>query len=262
MNALTDTSPSTFRVVAPRLQLPIIRGVIARRILVNFRCDAEVLARLVPPPFRLKLVHGLGMAGICLIRLKHVGPRWLPGPFGLASDNAAHRIAVEWDEADTVREGVFIPRRDTSSRLNELAGGRFFPGVHHHANFKVCESAHRFKVELNSDDGRTHVRIAARVAELSPGNSVFASLNEASQFFRAGSHGWSARSVADEFDGLELHTTTWKMEPLIVERIESSFFADRPLFPQGAAQFDSAFLMRDIEHEWHGRGRMVCNHDA
>ena len=189
MNVLTDTSPSTFRIVAPRLQLPIIRGVIDRRILVNFRCDADTLARLVPPPFRPKLVHGFGMAGICLIRLQRVGPRWLPGLFGLASENAAHRIAVEWDEADTVREGVFIPRRDTSSRLNELAGGRFFPGVHHHANFKVWECPHRFKVELNSDDGRTHVRVAGRVAESWPGNSVFTSLKEASQFFRAGSLG-------------------------------------------------------------------------
>jgi hypothetical protein len=262
MNALTDTSPGTFRVVAPRLQLPIIRGVIDRRILVNFRCDTDVLARLVPSPFRPKLVHGFGMAGICLIRLHRVGPRWLPSRFGLASENAAHRIAVEWDEAETVREGVFIPRRDTSSRLNELAGGRFFPGVHHHADFKVWESPRRYKVELNSDDGRTHVRVAGRVAESWPGNSVFTSLEEASQFFRAGSLGWSARRCAGEFDGLELHTTIWKMEPLIVERVESSLFADRTLFPEGTAEFDSAFLMRGIEHEWQGRGRMIFNYDA
>src|SRR6266508_3393522 len=105
MNTLTDTPPRAFRVVTPRFQLPVIRGVIDRRILVNFRCDASVLASLVPPPFRLKLVRGFGMAGICLIRLQRVGPRWLPGAFGLASENAAHRIAVEWDEAGDRREG-------------------------------------------------------------------------------------------------------------------------------------------------------------
>ena len=45
---------------------PIIRGIIDRRILVNFRVDADVLARMLPKPFRPKLVHGMGMAGVCL----------------------------------------------------------------------------------------------------------------------------------------------------------------------------------------------------
>jgi hypothetical protein len=257
MNTPTDTPPRTFRVVTPRFQLPVISGVIDRRVLVNFRCDATVLASLVPPPFRLKLVRGFGMAGICLIRLQRVSPGWLPGGFGLTSENAAHRIAVEWDEAGGRREGVFIPRRDTSSRLNELAGGRLFPGVHHHANFKVWESSHRYKIELNSDDGRTHVRVAARTAERWPGGSVFTTLDEASRFFQAGALGWSARNHPAEFDGLELRTFAWKMEPLIAERIESSFFGDPGLFPKDTAEFDSAFLMRGIEHEWHGRGRMI-----
>jgi hypothetical protein len=134
-----------------------------------------------------------------------------------------------------------------------------FPGVHHHAIFHVWESPGRFKIELNSDDGQTHVRVAARLADAWPGDSVFASLNEASEFFRAGSLGWSARSGGDTFDGLELHTPEWKMESLMTERIESSFFDDRSLFPKGTAEYDSAFLMRGVEHEWHGRGRMVCN---
>src|SRR5215468_7943504 len=98
------------------MRIPIIRGVIDRRILVNFRVDAEILARLLPPPFRPKLVNGAGMAGVCLIRLKHIRPRLLPSFLGISSENAAHRIAVEWDQDGAVREGIFIPRRDTSSR--------------------------------------------------------------------------------------------------------------------------------------------------
>src|SRR5689334_2956774 len=106
------------------MQIPIIRGVIDRRILVNFRLEAEVLARLVPTPFRPKLVNGAGMAGVCLIRLRDIRPRFLPPFLGVSSENAAHRIAVEWDQDGNTGEGVFIPRRDTSSRLNTLAGGR------------------------------------------------------------------------------------------------------------------------------------------
>src|SRR5262249_27610998 len=98
------------------MPISVLRGVIDRRILVNFRVDPTVLGRLLPKPFRPKLVNEAGMAGVCLIRLKHIRPRWLPAFVGLSSENAAHRIAVEWDQQCQRREGVFITRRDTSSR--------------------------------------------------------------------------------------------------------------------------------------------------
>ena len=60
------------------MQIPVIRGIIDRRILVNFRVDPDVLARFLPAPFRPKLVNGTGMAGVCLIRLKSIRPRFLP----------------------------------------------------------------------------------------------------------------------------------------------------------------------------------------
>src|SRR5215217_4728686 len=110
-----------------------MEGVIARRLLVNYRVAPEVLARLLPAPFRPQVVGGWGVAGICLIGLRAVRPRGLPAALGLASENAAHRIAVEWDEGGAVRHGVYIPRRDTSSRLTTALGGRLFPGVHHRA---------------------------------------------------------------------------------------------------------------------------------
>jgi hypothetical protein len=261
MNSSFEPSASdSFRITQPRLHLPVMR-VIDRRILVNFRCEPAVLARLVPFPFRLKLFRGWGMAGICLIRLRELRPRWLSTPLGFASENAAHRIAVEWDENGARRDGVFIPRRDTNSKLNTVAGGRLFPGVHHFAHFGVWESPNRFKLEMHSEDGDTRVRVAARVADEWPAGSVFSTLDEASVFFAAGSLGWSAGNRASEFDGLELNTFGWHMEPLIVERVESSFFHNAAIFPPDAAEFDSALLMRGIQHEWHARGRMLSYHE-
>jgi len=205
MNTFVEKN-ERLRIVQPRLHVPVMRGVIERRMLVNFRCDPEVLAKLLPAPFRPKLVRGYGLAGICLIRLGEVRPGFLPASMGLKSENAAHRIAVEWDDGDDVSEGVFIPRRDTSSCLNRLAGGRLFPGEHHRADYKVWETPQRFKVEMRAGDGGAFVRVAARLADVLPTDSVFADLEEASQFFRAGSLGWSVRAKAGEYDGLELHS--------------------------------------------------------
>jgi hypothetical protein len=237
--------------------IPVLRGVIDRRILVNYRVDAEVLARLLPPPFRPKLVRGVGMAGICLIRLKHVRPRFFPAALGLSSENAAHRIAVEWEENGQLRQGVYIPRRDTSSRWNALAGGRLFPGVHNHAQFHVEEHDEFYRVALQSDDGQARLAVAARLALELPGGSVFRSLREASEFFEVGSVGYSPNS-SGAFDGLELRTFGWRVQPLAVERVESSFFSDAARFPPGSATLDCALLMREVQHQWLSKPALCC----
>ena len=46
------------------MKIPVVRGIIDRRILVNYRVDPNVLARLLPKPFQPKLANGSGMAGV------------------------------------------------------------------------------------------------------------------------------------------------------------------------------------------------------
>jgi hypothetical protein len=188
-----------------------------------------------------------------LIRLTHVRPRFLTPFLGISSENAAYRIAVRWEQAGRRREGVFIPRRDTSSRLNALVGGRLFPGEHHHARFQVDERDGHFRVVLDSDDRCTHLAVEGHVTPELPKTSIFDSLQEASEFFRQGSLGYSVTAAPGRFDGLELRCFTWKVEPLAVEKVESSFFEDGAQFPAGSVELDCALLMQGIDHEWHGR---------
>src|SRR5438445_804140 len=161
------------------MRIPVMRGIIDRRILVNYRVAPDVLAPLLPEPFRPKVVRGLGMVGICLIRLKRVRPAFVPAFLGISSENAAHRTAVEWDDQGTMREGVYVRRRDTNSRLNALAGGRLFPGIHHHAQFTVQETPDRFDVALHSDDGVTSMSVRTRLAVQLPASSIFPNIEEA-----------------------------------------------------------------------------------
>lgn len=240
------------------MRIPVIKGVIDRRILANFRVAPDAMARQLPPPFRPKVVHGYAIGGICLIRLKAIRPRFLPLPVGLRSENAAHRIAVEWDGDDGPHEGVYIPRRDTDSRLNSLVGGRLFPGEHHHARFTVEESGDRYSVRMRSDDDATSVAVVAHLTDEFPAGSVFASLDEASVFFEAGSLGYSATRAAGRYDGLELRCGNWKVQPLQVEQVESSFFEDQSRFPAGTVEFDCALLMGGIDHEWRVRDDLNC----
>jgi len=131
------------------MRVPVIQGVIDRRILVNYRADPASVERLLPEPFRPQLVEGKAVVGVCLIRLHRVRPLGWPARVGIASENAAHRIAVGWDEQGEARHGVYVPRRHTSSRLNAAAGGRFFPGVHQQAEFAVRESEGMYQLRLS-----------------------------------------------------------------------------------------------------------------
>lgn len=240
------------------MRIPVVRGVIDRRILVNYHVRPEVLAALLPAPFRPRLVEGRGLVGIYLIRLKQVLPVWLPRWCGIESENAAHRIAVEWDDNGSVCEGVFVLRRDTDSRLNTLAGGRIFPGVHHHARFQVDETADRFAVAFQSDDGIAAVTVRGQRADRVPATSVFHSTAAASAFFQAGSLGYSPSSSPARWQGLELRCLNWQVEPLEIEVVRSSYCDDLAHFPHDSIEFDCALLMRGIEHEWHERTDLVC----
>lgn len=238
------------------MRFPKIHGVIRRRLLVNFRVDSDVIQRHLPAPFRPKLYDGHAITGICLIRLEEIRPHCTPRLLGLSSENAAHRVAVVWADQGTAREGVYVPRRDTGSRINHLAGGRIFPGEHHRAQFQVTDSGDQIELHMRAEDGDVQVDVAGRVAQDLPATSVFRTVSEASDFFEPGALGYSATADARRLDGVVLKTHSWKVTPLAIDQVYSSYFADESLFPAGSITFDCALLMRNIPHEWQAAADM------
>ena len=233
------------------MRLPTIQGVIRRRILANFRVEPEVMQRQLPSRFTPKLHGDFAVAGICLIRLEHIRPKFVPESVGLTSENAAHRVAVRWHQDGQEREGVFISRRDTNSQLNHLLGGRIFPGEHHQASFSIKESDSNISLSMQSEDSTVTVDIEGKITERLPSTSIFFSLEEASSFFETGSLGYSVTRDAKRLDGLELSTKQWRVEPLEIARVFSSYFSDENAFPKSSIEFDHALIMKNVDHEWH-----------
>jgi len=226
-------------------------GLIRRRLLINYRADPEVTRRLLPPGLKPKLHDAHAIVGICLIRLEHIRPRGLPALIGIASENAAHRFAVEWTGPDgRPGEGVFIPRRDTSSALNAMAGGRIFPGEHHHSRFIVADDGHTVSLSMTPDDRDAGIDVLGGEAAALPPSSCFKSLNDSSAFFSRGCIGYSITRDPHRLDGLKLNTPEWRVQPLDVRDVHSGFFADETRFPKGSIEFDHALVMRNIQHDW------------
>jgi hypothetical protein len=243
------------------VKTPTIRATIERRILVNYRVDPDALARVLPKPFRPALVGDSGIAGICLIRLGAIRPAGLPAAVGVTSENAAHRLAVEWDTADGPVTGVYIPRRDTSSRLGALLGGRLFPGWQHRARFQVEEAGGSYRVEMSSRDGDVQIAVGAHRSALVTPGSVFGTLYQASRFFRCAPVGYAATPDAGVFDGVALTAEGWAIQPLHLDDVRSSFFEDPGRFPPGTATPDSAFLMAGLDTSWRAEPALVASQE-
>lgn len=216
------------------MPLPTLHSRIRRRLLVNFRSSPEVARALLPAHLEPKLVRGHAVVGMCLLRLEGL-------PLGLASENVAHRMAVEWKAPDgSRREGVYVWRRDTDSRLVTMSGRWVFPAEHHLARFDVEHERDRLSIGIRSRDGRVRIDVAGRETDEVAADSCFGSLEEASAFFEAGKLGVSP----GEPRAVVLEIRNWRLTPFALTTATST------LLPPGI-QLDSAFLMRDVTATWH-----------
>ena len=227
---------------------PTLAATIERRLLVNYRVDPAVAQRLLPEGLRPQLVDGSAVAGICLLRLGDLRPSWFVPRIGWGAENAAHRFAVEWDGADGVHTGVYIPERHTASRLAVLAGGRVFPGRHRLARFVSEESPERIRLTLDSPATTVRADVRPTTAWSS---SLFPTLASASAFFQSGSVGWSPALDGRSFQGIRLATDAWSVSAAEPVRVESSFFDS---LPAGSAVLDDVLLMRDVPVTWNSPG--------
>jgi hypothetical protein len=224
---------------------------IQRRLLVNYRADPSVIAGLLPHGLQPALVNGWAVVGICLIRLAHIRPYGLPAAVGITTENAAHRIAVEWETEQGKRPGVYIPRRDTASRATVLLGGRLFAGVHQRGQFESHETPSRVRVRYATLDHSVAVDAEVELTVNLNGSRLFDNLDEASTFFRTAPVGLSP-GRDDRVEAMELTTDRWQIEPAVPVRVSSSWFDDRARFPAGSVTLDSALVMRNVPVTWSG----------
>ena len=230
---------------------------------MNFRANPNVIEAVLPAPFRPRTHGGFAIVGICLIRLEHERPVGMPEAFGMSSENAAHRIAVEWTDGDgQIRHGVYVPRRDTNSIPQRLAGGRLFSVKSRAATVSVSDLNGRIAMRVRSADGDGSIEVVGQEADFFPESSCFESLAQSSEFFEQGSVGYSPIDGKPGFDGVELWTPYWQVRLLAVERVHSSYFQNLGRFPAGSVEFDHALVMRDIEHEWRTLPQMDANADS
>jgi uncharacterized protein YqjF (DUF2071 family) len=244
--------------LSPPMKIPIVEGIIDRRILINYRVERSVLRKILPAPFRPVVVDGYGIVGIDLLRLRNMRAKGLPSYLGFNSENAAHRISVEWDHLGTTKRGLYMPRLDTSSLTTTIAGGRVFPGLHHKSRFETEEKQGHYHLKMKNRDG-TFINLTARQTKKFPFESIFEDFFQAARFFARDRVAYSPRFKQDIFDGVTLKCKNWKLYPLHVSELTASYFRNSSIYPPGSVFFDHALLMKNIHHEWHAHKELIAS---
>ena len=237
--------------------IKIIEGIIDRRILVNYRIDPYYLEKILPPPFKPRLIKGYGMGGICLIRFKKMRPTWLPSLMGTSSENGTHRFCVKWEKNDQLHSGVYVKKRFTNSKLHELGGEKIFPGKLVFSDFQVSEKNGYYSVSFKCKSGE-YVHVEACETHQFPKNSIFQTIEEASEDFRKDQIGYSPDRKKTQFKGVKLNTKNWSVFPMVLKNCKSSLFSNPDIFPEGSVEVDHVLLMKNIKHSWENVGA-ICN---
>ena len=229
---------------------------IRERLLIYHRVEPDALRALLPEGLEPSLQRGYALVGICHTRLESTPSRWFPRWSSTADQLAYHtlveghtRLERQAEGAPRLngstlvgaRPGIWVLRRETSSwlRARSLRSER-----------AECGLA-RFEVERDTWHTRLRVR-AGSVEELYVNaepcdrlrGSVFASTIEAEEFLarRALLHDL-AGPPSPESDELGLDRGRWRLEPLSLVELRSSFLEDTRRFPCDAIQLDSAFRL-------------------
>lgn len=219
-----------------------VRSTIERRLLVNWRADPGDVGPLLPAPFRPHLVDGSAVVGVCILRLEHVRPPGLPRWAGTGFTSAAHRVSVSWDGPDGTEEhGVYVVRRDTSSRLVAAAGGRLFPGALRRARFVEASTKDELACCFASGDG-TSVDVHGVIGGADRSH-LFASPAMAERFFLGGAVAYSPNAGGDDLDALELAADRFELVPVTVSDARSTMW-------DTVGSLDGAYLMSDVPATW------------
>lgn len=248
------------------MRAPVLRGRIARRILVGLRVDPSVARRLLPSGLEPRLIEGHAIAGVAFTRIEDLRTRLLPIPFGASSDSVEHRIAAQ---PTTVakrrfralgRAPFYVLRRDASTAADAFLTHPSVAAERGRSRFDIDERDGRLEARARSFDGRMSIRVGADEIEAWPADSVFGSLLAAVRWFGDDvPSAWRGRLVPQR-DSAGVDATRvvrarsslrWIACPLGVRTFASTYLEDPVAFPEGSVVVDHALCLRDVEEVWH-----------
>lgn len=205
------------------------------RILLLYRVDPSVAARLLPEGMHPRLHHDQAVGLMCYTRLGSLRSRFLPNQRA-ASDHLQVRFAVERDGASS----SWVLQRETSSWLGRRLGEHIVRGEYGRSRFHVQESTFELELRVEGERGEA-LYLRAENCGTSPGKLV--STPHDLERYLGGCGAVEPHDVlAPEADRID-PSEGFAPEPLSIFELRSSFFDNPELFPPGSATVDGAWKL-------------------
>ena len=238
------------------MHVPPLRGRCRWRALFAWKIDPVVARRLVPAPLRPKLVQGTALGAVDAMGLHGLRPRIVPGPLGLSLGMCTHLIAAEWKDGSHYRDVLYVIRRDVDVHLLGRAGGLLLPGKSHGARIQSRDELTDISIACQSLDQRCELDLAGHIGAQWPKHGLFDSPAAMMDLLGNRSGGRIAFDDAGHGTLIQLEAKPECAEPLTITRHHSTLFAGT-LIPSGAAQIESAVLLRNLVCAWRSEGRVT-----
>jgi hypothetical protein len=221
-----------------------VRGTIRRRLLVNAVVDPDEAAARLPAELRPHVTELGTVVGCCLLEIEHIRPDRVPAAAGRRLRAAAHRISVEWDDrAGTTTVGVYVPVRDSDSRLAVALGGRWFPGTHRRASIDIAAPSGKLRWLVGDARGgsRYDIRVTASIPPGAPGSTTCEPIGGTCLGATIGLSP-DRRGV---LEGARMDTDHRLAREVTIEDLDSGFLAGF-----ATAHPAPSYLMRDVDVTW------------
>ncbi len=225
-------------------------GILEDTILLNFRTDVEVVKRLLPSPFEPRLVDGFGLVGILLFKMRDLECERNIGLPTFSSEHVLYRIAVTWQQGGRRYHGMYILRHEVNTRLPIRQTRRgLFPLAAIPVTWRRMPWSGSFEWTLKNRN-RLRLEIGARLSRKFPVESVFESLEAASDFFARERAAVAPRYQKTVFANTHFLPLNWSLKPLHIHQLKTDFSQLENLFPKGSIFFDSGLIWLQMPCRW------------
>ncbi|MDP5170606.1 MAG: DUF2071 domain-containing protein [Bacteroidia bacterium] len=225
-------------------------GILEDMVLLNFRTDAEVLRRLLPQPFEPRLVDGFGLVGILLFRMRDLECETTMGLPSPPSEHVLYRIAVSWQQGARTHHGMYILRHEVNAKLPIQQRRRgLFPVAGRPVRWIRRPWAGSFEWTIKTKN-RLRLKVGGKFSKKFPGESVFESLDNASDFFARERSVVAPRYQKSIFTSTHFLPLHWSIKPLHIHTLQTDFSQLENLFPKGMIFFDSGLIWPQMPCRW------------
>jgi hypothetical protein len=227
-------------------------------VVLTYAFPPEVLKPLLPAELVLDTWGDFAFLAVALVQTESLRPSFLPGAFGRNFFLSGYRIFTRLAAGTHSKRGLRILRSDTDHPWMMRFGNLLT-----HYNYRLCE------VDLGETSDELHWTIRTPRAEADlevkvcldshraslPANSPFRTYAEARRFAGPLPYTFDYEEETDSIIGICAARQEWNPEPVSVNVICNTFFAQQP-FRAAHPILANAFHVQNVAYRWQ-RGRRL-----